>query len=49
MGLALVKRIVVQYHGGRIQVEQTGPEGTTFLITLPGEGKDVAVQDPVGR
>jgi len=38
MGLALVKRIVVQYHGGRIQVERTGPEGTTFLITLPGEG-----------
>jgi len=49
MGLALVKRIVVQYHGGRIQVERTGPAGTTFLITLPGEGKDVAVQDPVGR
>ena len=37
MGLALVKRIIVQYHGGRIQVEQTGSQGTTFLITLPGE------------
>ncbi|MBC8427001.1 HAMP domain-containing histidine kinase, partial [bacterium] len=48
MGLALVKRIVVQYHGGRIQVERTGSAGTTFLITLPGEGKDFAVQDPVG-
>ncbi|MBU0743145.1 HAMP domain-containing histidine kinase [bacterium] len=38
MGLALVKRIIVQYHGGRIQVERTGATGTTFLITLPGEG-----------
>lgn len=37
MGLALVRRIVVRYHGGRIQVERTGPEGTVFLITLPGE------------
>ncbi len=37
MGLALVKRIIVQYHGGRIQLESTGPRGTTFLITLPGE------------
>ena len=30
MGLALVKRIVTQYHGGRIRVESTGPHGTTF-------------------
>ncbi|MFO7654255.1 MAG: ATP-binding protein [Candidatus Krumholzibacteriia bacterium] len=37
MGLALVKRIVTQYHGGRIRVEETGPRGTTFLIVLPGE------------
>lgn len=37
MGLALVKRIIVQYHRGRIQVERTGSDGTTFLITLPGE------------
>lgn len=37
MGLALVRRIVTQYHGGRIQVAATGPQGTTFLITLPGE------------
>jgi signal transduction histidine kinase len=35
MGLALVKRIVTQYHGGRIRVETTGPRGTTFAITLP--------------
>jgi len=37
MGLALVKRIVTQYHGGRIRVETTGPQGTTFAISLPGE------------
>ncbi len=37
MGLALVKRIVTQYHNGRIRVESTGPHGTTFAITLPGE------------
>lgn len=37
MGLALVRRIVVQYHNGRIQIEETGAGGTTFLITLPGE------------
>lgn len=37
MGLALVKRIVTQYHGGRIEVARTGPHGTTFAVTLPGE------------
>lgn len=35
MGLALVKRIVTQYHGGKIRVESTSPHGTTFLVTLP--------------
>ncbi len=35
MGLALVKRIVGQYHGGRIRIESTGPHGTTFLVVLP--------------
>ncbi len=49
MGLALVRRIVVQYHGGRIAVERTGPDGTTFLITLPGEETPSGLQDPVGR
>ncbi len=39
MGLALVKRIVTQYHGGKIRVESTGPQGTVFAIWLPG--KDV--------
>jgi len=35
MGLALVKRIVTQYHGGRIQIAETSSHGTTFLVTLP--------------
>jgi signal transduction histidine kinase len=38
MGLALVKRIVTQYHGGRLEVAETGPQGTTMAIHLPGEG-----------
>lgn len=37
MGLALVKRIVTQYHGGRIRVEATGQQGTTFALALPGK------------
>jgi signal transduction histidine kinase len=37
MGLALVKRIVTHYHGGRIRVESTGPQGTVFAVWLPGK------------
>jgi two-component system, sporulation sensor kinase D len=35
MGLALVKRIVTQYHGGSISIESTSSHGTTFLVLLP--------------
>lgn len=36
LGLTLAKRIVEQYHGGRIFVKQSEPGvGTTFRITLP--------------
>jgi two-component system, NtrC family, sensor histidine kinase KinB len=36
LGLAFVKRIVEEYHGGRVGVVQSAPgEGTTFEITLP--------------
>jgi NtrC-family two-component system sensor histidine kinase KinB len=36
LGLAFVKRIVEDYHRGRITVEESTPDvGTTFLITLP--------------
>jgi signal transduction histidine kinase len=37
MGLALVKRIVTQYHRGKIRLEETGPHGTTISILLPRE------------
>lgn len=36
LGLSFVKRIIEEYHKGRINVAQTGPgEGTTFEIILP--------------
>ncbi|MDE6207228.1 MAG: HAMP domain-containing histidine kinase [Muribaculaceae bacterium] len=36
LGLTLAKRIVEQYHGGRIFVKQSSPgQGTTFRIELP--------------
>ena len=36
LGLTLAKRIIEQYHGGRIFVKQSAPgQGTTFRIELP--------------
>jgi signal transduction histidine kinase len=36
LGLAFVKRIIAEYHNGRISVMQSAPgEGTTFEIILP--------------
>lgn len=35
MGLALVKRIVTQYHGGRINIASTSRHGTTIQVVLP--------------
>jgi len=35
MGLALVKRIVTQYHRGRINIAQTSRHGTTIQVVLP--------------
>lgn len=35
LGLTLAKRIIEQYHGGRIFVKQSSPAGTTFRIELP--------------
>lgn len=34
VGLPTVKKIV-ELHGGRVEVEHTGPDGTAFRITLP--------------
>ncbi len=35
LGLSLAKRIVEDYHGGKIFVKQTSSSGTTFRIRLP--------------
>jgi len=37
LGLAICRRITAA-HGGTIRVAQTGPKGTTILVTLPVEG-----------
>ena len=39
MGLTLVKRIVEEYHVGRIQLVHSQPGDTTFRVTLPVSGK----------
>jgi len=43
IGLALVKRIVTQYHGGKIWVFESSSHGTTFAVTLPA--KDLQTAD----
>ena len=35
LGLALARRIIVEYHRGMIFVKSSSPEGTTFRINLP--------------
>lgn len=35
VGLTLVKRIVEEYHKGKLLLSKSGPEGTTFTILLP--------------
>lgn len=37
LGLAISRDIVLA-HGGKIGLERTGPEGTSFIITLPAGG-----------
>jgi signal transduction histidine kinase len=35
IGLTIARDLLAA-NGGRIEIERTGPEGTTFLVTLPG-------------
>lgn len=43
LGLSLAKRIVEEYHGGRIMIRSTGPQGTTFRIRLTEVAEAAAV------
>ncbi len=36
LGLVLTKRIIEEYHKGKLILKQTGAEGTTFHIVIPG-------------
>ncbi len=35
LGLVLTKRIIEDYHKGRLSIKRTGPDGTTFQIFIP--------------
>ena len=50
LGLSLSKRIIEQYHGGKILVKRSAPgKGTTFRITLrTGALGNLLVSEPSG-
>ena len=39
MGLALCEKIAA-LHGGTVQIERSGADGTVMLVTLPRDGKE---------
>ncbi|MEM8506146.1 MAG: response regulator [Cyanobacteria bacterium P01_D01_bin.1] len=41
LGLAISRQIVVEKHGGKIEVESTPDHGTEFTLTLPVNSEDV--------
>ena len=40
LGLSLVKRIVEEYHGGRISLTHSRPGDTVFEVTLPNQHQE---------
>lgn len=36
LGLVLTKRIIEEYHKGKLSLKETGSKGTSFLIYIPG-------------
>ena len=38
-GLSIARSIVVEKHGGRIEVDSREGQGTTFTISLPLQGR----------
>lgn len=50
LGLSLAKRIVEEYHGGKIYVKETSPEGTTFAIRIAAAPEEPALpQNGIAR
>lgn len=41
LGLAIAKQIIVETHGGKIEVESEAGQGTEFIVTLPIEQADI--------
>ncbi len=39
LGLVLTKRIIEEYHNGKLTLKETGPSGTTFQIFIPKVAK----------
>jgi PAS domain S-box-containing protein len=43
-GLAISHDVVVNMHGGRIDLQSTVGEGTTFIVTIPIDGRKLATE-----
>lgn len=46
LGLSIVQQIVVEHHGGQLQVNSAPGEGAEFVIHLPIQGRHAAERQP---